>query len=58
MTLVDYDLAILIMPTMALGSGLGVLLNRNLSPFAVCFALTVVLSFTTITVCRKARELR
>lgn len=51
---IDYDLATIIMPTMALGSGLGVLLNRNMSQFTITLFLSVSLGFSTFKVYKKA----
>jgi len=55
---IDYDLVAAFMPTLAIGSGIGVLLNRVLSPFIICLAIALSLLYTGNNALKKATSLR
>lgn len=54
--LINYDLALLCMPTMVLGTTVGVILGRMVAPIVIILGIIIVTTFTLLKVFKKAKK--
>jgi len=54
--LINYDLALLCMPTMVLGTTIGVILGRMVAPIVLILGIVIVTTFTLLKVFKKAKK--
>jgi len=54
--LINYDLALLCMPTMVLGTTVGVILGRMVAPIVIILGIILVTTFTLLKVFKKAKK--
>jgi len=54
--LINFDLALLCMPLMIMGTTLGVILGRMVAPLIIIFGIIIVTFYSTIKVYRKAKK--